>query len=69
MSDNDEEDIQVRRLAEARESINLLYNMLKAEQVKVEQEIELAASAKQNINDVLYELTGNEFYRKQGGVL
>ena len=43
--------------------------MLKAEKVKVEQEIELAASAKYNINHVLFELTGDEFYRKQGGSL
>jgi len=43
--------------------------MLKAEQAKIGQEIELAASAKQNINEVLFELTGKEFYRKQGGIL
>jgi len=42
--------------------------MLKAEQVKIEKEIELAAGAKQNINDVLFELTGNEFYRNGGNL-
>jgi hypothetical protein len=43
--------------------------MLKAEKEKVEKEIELAAGAKQNISDVLFELTGDEFYRNQGGIL
>jgi DNA replication initiation complex subunit (GINS family) len=65
----DKNNSQIRRLDEARESINLLHNMLKAEKAKVEKEIELAAEAKQNIVGVLFDLTGDDFYRKQGGSL
>jgi hypothetical protein len=64
----DKSNPQIRRLDDARESIYLLYNMLKAEKAKVEKEIELAAWATQNINDVLFELTGDDFYRR-GGIL
>jgi serine phosphatase RsbU (regulator of sigma subunit) len=53
----------IKKLADSRENISLLQNMLKKEQWNVEQELKLAVAAKQNLSDVLYGLTGNEFYR------
>jgi hypothetical protein len=53
----------VRKLADGRENINILQNMLKKDILDVEQKLKLATSVKQNVSDVLYDLTGNEFYR------
>jgi len=61
--DESEKQELIKKLAGSRENINLLFNMLKKEQCNVEHEIRLADEAKRNLNEVLYELTGNEFYR------
>jgi hypothetical protein len=53
----------IRKLADSRESINLLQNMLKKEQSNVEHELRLATEAKHGLNDVLFGLTGNSFYK------
>jgi hypothetical protein len=62
MNDNKDQEL-IKKLIESRESINLLQNMLKREQWNVEQELTLVTEAKRKLNEVLYELTGSEFYR------
>jgi hypothetical protein len=59
----DREQELVMKLADSRENLNILQNMLKKDLHDVEQKLRLATNAKQSVSDVLYELTGNEFYR------
>jgi hypothetical protein len=58
---------QVTELGNAMERINVLENMLKRRERDTGEEIKLAAGAKKSIRDVMFEETGNEFYREQGG--
>ena len=67
MADIDNEEM-INKLAESRDNINLLQNMLKKELHDVEQKLQLVGEAKRNINDVLYGLTGNKFYQNLGGI-
>jgi len=53
----------IKKLAESRESLNLLFNMLKKEQCDMEHKLRLAGEAKKYLNEVLYDLTGNSFYK------
>jgi len=63
MSDEVKQEL-IRKLKDNREYINQLFNMLKRDQRNHDQEIILADEAKQGINDVLYDLTGDDFYKK-----
>jgi len=53
----------IKKLAESRENINILQNMLKRDQRNHNQEIQLVTEAKQSLNEALFELTGDEFYK------
>jgi hypothetical protein len=64
--DNSEKQELISKLADSRENIKLLQNMLKKEQWNVEQELRLVAEAMQYLNDVLFDLTGDEFYKETG---
>lgn len=55
----------ISKLAESRESINLLWNMLKKEYSNVGYELKLATEAKKGLNDALFGLTGKEFYKNK----
>jgi len=55
----------IKKLTDSRENINLLHNMLKKDQWNIEQKLKLVSNAKKSISDVLYDLTGDEFYRKE----
>jgi len=57
----------ITNLGNVREYINVLQQMLLAKQRNIDDEIKLVTNAKKGINEVLFELTGNEFYQKQGG--
>jgi len=63
--DESEKQELIKKLTESRENINLLFNMLKREQKNLEHELRLADDAKRGLNDALYGLTGNEFYRNK----
>jgi len=54
----------IKKLAHVRESINIIQNMLKRDQRNFNQEIQQASEAKQGISEVLFELTGDDFYTK-----
>jgi len=43
--------------------------MLIAEQRNVQEEIKLVTDVKKNANEVLFKMTGEKFYREQGGSL
>ena len=61
---NDEEKKElIKKLKESRESVNLLLNMLKREKSNLEHEIRLAGETKWNLNEVLFGLTGDVFYK------
>lgn len=53
----------VAKLIESRENIIVLLGMFKREQWNVEQELRLVTETKQKLDEALYKLTGNEFYR------
>jgi len=53
----------IKKLAESRDSITLLLNMTKKDQWNIEQKLLIINEAKKNIDEVLFELTGDEFYR------
>jgi len=61
MGDDVKEEL-IRKLKDNREYINQLFGMLKRDQRNHDQEIELADKAKQGANEVLFDLTGDEFY-------
>jgi len=61
---DDEKRKLIKNLSGSREYVNQLFNMLKRDQRNHDQEIQLVTEAKQCINDALFELTGDEFYRK-----
>jgi len=63
MGDDIKQDI-IRKLKDNREYINQLFGMLKRDQRNHDQEIELADKAKQGANEILFDLTGDEFYKK-----
>jgi hypothetical protein len=64
MDENEKQEL-IEQLADGRENVNLLQNMLKKEKWNVEQELMLVDNAKQNLDKALYSLTGNEFYRNE----
>jgi hypothetical protein len=53
----------LKKLLAAREPLNVLYNMLKAEKVRIEQKTALAEQAKISVDDAIFDLTGDEFYK------
>jgi len=62
MEENEKKDELIKKLAESRENINLLYNMLKKDQWNIEQKLKLVSNTKKSISDILYDLTGDKFY-------
>ena len=54
----------VEKLSETRECLAVLKGMLESERRMAEQEAGLITQAKQCVDGILYELTGNNFYRK-----
>ena len=54
----------IKKLAHVREIVNVIQNMLKRDQRNFEQEIQQASDAKQGISEVLFDLTGDDFYKK-----
>jgi flagellar basal body-associated protein FliL len=63
--DDDKKQELVKKLSESRENIVILQNMLNRELSNLEHELRLVDDAKRNLNDVLYELTGSDFYRNK----
>jgi len=58
----------IKKLTHIRETINIIQNMLKRDKRNFDQEISQALDAKQGISEVLFELTGDDFYKnKQEG--
>ena len=53
----------IKKLKESRENVNVLLNMLKREKSDLEHEIRLAGETKWNLNEVLFGLTGDVFYK------
>jgi len=68
MADTNKEEM-ICKLAESRENINLLQNMLKKEQSNVEHELKLVNEVKRYLDEVLFELTGSDFYKNTEGVI
>jgi len=54
----------IKKLAHVRESINIIQNMLQRDQRNFNQEIQQASDAKKGISEVLFDLTGDDFYTK-----
>jgi hypothetical protein len=63
MSDDEKKEL-IKKLSVSRENIYLLLNMIKKEQLNVELELKFATEAKQYIDEILFELTGDKFYKK-----
>jgi len=62
--DNDEKKQEmISKLSESRENITILQNMLQKERSNLDHELHFVGEAKRYLNEVLYELTGNEFYK------
>jgi len=61
-------DENIEKLAEAREYSNILKKMLQRKKRNTDDEIKLAADINKSINDVLYQITGDEFYHKGGSL-
>ena len=55
----------IKNLKCASEYLAVLEGMLKREKVLVNSDLEYASKAKLTINDTIYQLTGEEFYRNQ----
>jgi hypothetical protein len=64
MAEGDKEEL-IKKLKDSRENISLLRNMLKKDQWNIEQKLKLVSDAEKGLSDVLYDLTGDEFYRKE----
>ena len=56
----------ITKLKHARENLYVLEHTFAAEEKKLKKKTELVKGAKANIDDLLYELTGDEFYRNKG---
>ena len=54
----------VKKLSETRECLSVLKGMAESERRRAEQKAGLITEAKQCVDDALYGLTGNDFYRK-----
>ena len=59
----DENEPHVDKLIAVKEHITVLHGMLMRKQRSLDKEIELAAEAERGIDEVLYGLTGDSFYR------
>jgi len=66
MGDENKEEL-IKMLQNSRENISQLLGMEKREQWNLEQKVRLATEAKQSINNALYKLTGNDFYKNIEG--
>lgn len=55
----------ITKLKHARENLYVLEHTFAAEEKKLKKKTELIKDAKANIDDLLYELTGDEFYRNK----
>jgi hypothetical protein len=60
MSDNKE---LIHKLINMKDQLDILQGMLNGENRRLEQELNLANEARRIIDSLLYELTGDEFYR------
>jgi len=65
MEDTEKEEL-IRKLQDSREFTNQLLNMEKKEQSIIEQKVELATEIKDGLDDALYKLTCDIFYKKKG---
>jgi hypothetical protein len=66
LSDEEKEKL-IRILLDAKEENNVQRGLLYADLTRAKQEFELAVSQGNKINEALYILTGNHFYRKKYG--
>lgn len=55
----------IMKLAESWESVSLLQDILQRDQRNLAHELRLADEARRILNDVLFELTGNNFYKNE----
>ena len=55
----------ISKLKSTKENLYVLEGMLQREEKKLRKEIELVEKSNANISDLLYELTGDEFYRNK----
>ena len=62
MNDNEKQEL-IKKLSESRENIKLLLNMLKREKIDLDHKIQLAGETMFNLNEALFKLTGDEFYK------
>ena len=63
--DDDKKQELINKLSESRENIVILQNMLNRELCNLEHKLRLVDDTKRNLNDVLYELTGSDFYKNK----
>jgi len=62
MSDSQKSEL-IKKLNGSRENLHILRGMLKREQWNVEQELALTNKTEQSLTEILYELTGDDFYK------
>ena len=55
----------IAKLKHVRENLNILEYGCISEKKQAEMDSELIMDAKAEVNDLLYELTGDEFYRRE----
>jgi hypothetical protein len=64
MNDSEKEEY-VAKLDDARENMKMTLSMLYAEHDKMKKAIAFAETAMEEIREILFDLTGNDFYRKK----
>jgi len=62
MSDEEKQEL-IGKLHESWDNLNLLQHMHKKEQSVIEDKLRLIGGAKNYLGDVLYKLTGSDFYK------
>jgi hypothetical protein len=67
MAVDSKEDL-IKSLIAGRENLYILQGMLRKERFNAEQKLLLTNKAKQHLDSILHELTGDEFYRNERGV-
>jgi len=61
------DDRDIKDLADARDLVIQTESMLKAKLEILQKNINLVSIAKNKISKILYKLTGNKFYKPEGG--
>ena len=64
MNDEEKQEL-IGKLHESWDSLNLLQHLLKKEQSVIEDKLRITGEAKSNIGDILYKLTGSDFYKNK----